>query len=220
MFAMVQEGAGYDPFDTDTIADLTRRYARFSLSAGGLASVLGGGLAIVAYFVGALRPPDAVAGRVALALMPLLWIAAKELLRMHYYQRFGRVAQVRTAAERRWHVGFTIFTLAVASYVVGAVLNGLPGGLWSLGGNPGLIGYLSFVAAMPVLVWYFMRTPLEFIVGVFLMAQAALALVGRHYGLGQQLQAPIAGLVLIVIGVKQHLDFRSIERRLARADRT
>jgi hypothetical protein len=206
MFAMTD--------DTRSIAALTRRYARFSLSAGGLASVIGGCLAVVAYFVGALQPPDTVTGRTALAVMPLIWIAAKELLRLHYYQRFGTVSQVRTLSERRWHLGFTLFTALVSIVVIGVILfvGGDPRSLVT----PGRIGYLTYVALLPVLVWFFMRTPLEFIVGVFLVAQAALALVGQHYALGEQIQAPIAGLVLIVIGVRQHREFLAIERELIR----
>lgn len=200
--------------DDATLAGLTRRYARFSRSAGGLASALGGLLALVAYFVGAFAPPDALWGRIGLALTPLVWIAAKELLRTHYYQSFGRVTEVRTVAERRWHIGFTIAIGAIMVGVAGFVIAGLLAGTRRLDEDPWIIGYLVFVLATPVLIWYFMQTPLEIIVGVFLMAQAALALVGVHYSLGQQPQAPIAGLAMIVIGVRQHLEFRGLQSDL------
>jgi hypothetical protein len=202
--------------DHDTLASLTRQYARYSLSAGGLASVIGGGLTILAYFVGAIALPEGLWGRIGLASAPLIWIGAKELLRRHYYQRYGRVAQVQTVTERRWHLFFTVFTALASVVVVGTVVFALGTGRRSMPSDPGMVGYLVFIAAMPVLVWYFMQTPLEFIIGVFLVAQAGLALVGAHYDLGDQLQAPIAGLVLMVIGVKQHLEFRTLDRSLRR----
>jgi hypothetical protein len=200
----------------DALADLTRRYARFSLSAGGLASALGGALALVAYFVGALTPPDSLWGRIGLATTPLVWIGAKEWLRRRYYQRLGRVTQVRTDSERRWHVGFTLAIGLITLAVAGFVLAGIVDGSRSVKDDPGVIGYLAFVLSTPVLVWYFMRTPLELIVGVFLMAQAALAVVGVHYSLGEQPQAPIAALVLLVIGIRQHAEFRKLRRDIQR----
>ena len=196
------------------LADLTRRYARYSRSAGGMASVLGGAFAVLAYAIGTLAAPDAPAPRIGLALLPLIWIVSKEMLRVRYYQRFGRVAQRLSTGERRWHLGFTLFTLAISVVIIGTIVHGLTVGPRSLADDPWVAGYLAWIAAMPVLVWYFMRTPLEFIVGVFLMAQAALALVGVYYSVGQQLQAPIAGLVLMVIGVREHLEFRSLHREI------
>jgi hypothetical protein len=198
----------------ERLADLTRRYARYSISAGGLASVLGGLLALVAYLLGAVAPPDGLLGRGALALTPFVWIAAKEALRRGYYQRLGRVVEARTRSERRWHLGFTAFTALVSASIVGVILWLR---LFSDAGafGWGIIGYLALVATMPVLVWYFMKTPLEFIVGVFLVCQAALMLVGMSYSLWQQPQAPIAAVALMVVGVRQHRDFRRLRRELA-----
>lgn len=199
---------------TQRLGELTRRYARYSVSAGGLASVLGGLLALVAYLLGAFAPPENLLGRGALALTPFVWIAAKEALRRGYYQRLGRVVEARTPSERRWHLGFTAFTALVSASIVGVMLwlrifGGAAPFAW------GTVGYLALVAVMPVLVWFFMKTPLEFIVGVFLVCQAALMLVGRSYSLWQQPQAPIAAVALMVVGMKQHLEFRRLRRDLA-----
>lgn len=203
--------------DPDRLQDLTRRYARYSLSAGGLGSALGGVLALVTYFIGALATPDGPWGRIALAAAPFLWIGGREALRRGYYQALGRVVEVRTAGERRWHLGFTLFTAAVSLFVVGAIgwrilVQGAPApdtGQWA---------YLVLVTALPWLVWRFMPTPLEFIVGVFLVAQAAVILAGGHYELWQQPQVPFVAVVFIAIGVKQHLEFRAIRQELAGAE--
>jgi|SRR5690554_2161125 len=196
--------------DLGRLASLTRRYARFSVSAGGLGSVLGGALVIVAYLVGALVPEPSTGVRFALASAPLVWIAVKELLRSRYYQRHGRVEEARSGADERLHLGLTLFTAVVSVGVFAFVV----ARAWPGPFDAGTVGYLAYVAAMPLLVWLFMRTPLEFVAGVFLVAQAALMLAGGSYRLGEQPQAPVAGVVLVVLGVLQHREFLRLERDL------
>lgn len=180
------------------------------MSARGLGSVLGGALALVTYFLGALVPDLSTGGRVALAAAPLVWIAVKELLRSRYYQRFGRVEEARPALDRRLHLGLTLFTALVSAGIVVTVLVRE----WPVQWDVGIAGYLMYVAAMPLLVWLFMRTPLEYVAGVFLVAQAALMLSGGNYSLWQQPQAPIGGLALIVLGLRQHAEYLRISREL------
>src|SRR5690606_5082650 len=163
-----------------------------------------------AYFVGALAPDLSTGGRVGLATTPLVWIVVKELLRSRYYQRFGRVEEVRPVFDRRLHLGLTLFTALVSVGIVVTVLVRQ----WPLQWDVGTVGYLAYVAAMPLLVWLFMRTPLEFIVGVFLVAQAALVLAGGAYRLWDQPQAPIGGGGVRVVGVSQPLEFLRLEREL------
>lgn len=201
------------------LAELTRRYARYSHNAAGLGGVLGGALVLITYFVGALVVPLGTGLRLALATSPLVWIAAKELLRAGYYQRFRRATQAWRQGERNWHLAFTLFTMVVSVViVVSSVLSARtdPSTLTT----PEAAGYLVLVAAMPVLVWFFMRTPLEFIAGVFLVAQAALVLGGGNYGLGSQLQAPIAGVALVLVGAREHRQFIALRRELVRLQRS
>lgn len=209
-----------DPLSTgpDGLASLTRGYARFSHSAAGLGNVIGGGLALVAYLVGALFPPDGMWGSLALASTPFLWIAMKEGLRHRYYQSLGHVRERQAADERRLHLGLTVFTAIVSAGVVATVAtrritggDGMP--------SAGDWGYLVLVFAMPWLVWRFMRTPLEFVVGVFLVSQAALALAGSHYALWQQPQAPIVAVILMGLGWRQHREFLRIRSALAAGER-
>ena len=201
------------------LGELTRRYSRYSASAGGLSSVLGGALVLATYFIGALAAPASSGARLALASAPIVWIVAKELLRRFYYQRLGKVDEVRTVAERRWHLVFTLFSAVISAVVVAGVMAAARNNPSTLA-DPGVVGYLLFVAAMPLLVWLYMKTPLDFIAGIFLIAQAAVILAGGHYELGSQLQAPIAAVVLILYGLRQHLDFRSLQRELRGLVRT
>src|SRR5690606_41282262 len=96
---------GMTPTDPHTPqrARPTRRYAAFSRSAGGLSSVLGGILVLITYFVGALALPESLSARLALASAPIVWLISRQLLRNHYYQQFGRVAEPVPSSDRRMH---------------------------------------------------------------------------------------------------------------------
>src|SRR5690606_18763578 len=202
-----------DPHNSQ-LAILTRRYAAFSRSAGGLSSVLGGILVLITYFVGALAFPESLWARLALASAPIVWLISRQLLRNRYYQQFGRVAEPVPSSDRRMHKGMIIFTGVVAAGVISFVLYVARDEPALLLDN-GMPGYIAFVAAMPVIVWRYLHTPLDFIVGVFLIAQAALVLTGSGYPLGHQIQAPIAAVFFIGIGIRQHLDFTRLRRELS-----
>jgi predicted membrane metal-binding protein len=78
-------------------------------------------------------------------------------------------------------------------------------------------GYLAVVVAMPVLAWLWLRTPLEFVTGIFLMCQAALAFNGSPYPLlSVAIVFPFAAVALIVAGVRDHRRFRDVTERIAR----
>ena len=85
------------------------------------------------------------------------------------------------------------------------------------------IGYLAVVALLPWVVWRWLRTPLEFIVGVFLLCQAALAFTGQAYGFGPSTAVfPLASIALIVVGWRDHQRFHrlQVEMRAFMAART
>lgn len=210
----MQGHAGISSKSPEHLAELTRRYARYARSASGLGGVLGGVLVLVTYFAGALITPLGTEARLALASAPVVWIVAKELLRGRYYQQLGKATQAWDREDRNWHLGFTLFTLLVSLVILAVALPATLAGP-AAGLAPGNLAYLGYVAVMPLLVWFFMRTPLEFIAGVFLVAQAALMVSGSSYGLGQQPQAPIAAVALILVGLRQHQEYREVRRRLA-----
>lgn len=210
----MRTAADAQPTPHGRLQEVTSRYARYSRTAAGLGNVLAGVLVLITYFVGALVEPLGTPLRLALVAAPVVWIVTKELLRARYYQRLGRVSENWSRGERVLHVVLTLFTLAVAAFVATTVLVAARGDLAAIV-EVGALGYLAFSLAMPVLVWFFMRTPLEFVVGVFLVAQAALIAGGGNYELGSQLQAPIAAVVLLFLGARQHREFRALERELA-----
>jgi hypothetical protein len=192
----------------DEMEAITREYARFSRSAGGLAWVLGGLTALAAYLAGGLLPPTPLLVSTLVAL-PGIWIAAKELLARGYYQRMGRVEEQVAPAERRWQRILTGYTVLVALFILLRVAtSGQP---WTAA----TWGYVALVAAMPLVVWLWLRTPMEFVVGVFLICQGAVAVAGRAYPLWSVAAVfPLAALLMIAAGIRDHLRYRALQGRL------
>lgn len=210
----------------DELESLTRRYARYSRSAGGLASVIGGVFCLLSWLLGGLLPLTPPLRSVLIA-MPFVWLFAKSGLMHRYYQRFGHAEEQATAVERLTHRFCVGFSLLVAVLVDGMVLIGLHDSGKTL--TMGVAGYLILVACIPLAAWRWMRSPLDFIIGVFLFCQAGLVCVARaypllgmahtHQGMLMSIVAfmfPLAALALIVAGVRDHRQFRDLRARLER----
>jgi hypothetical protein len=195
---------------------LTRGYARFSQNAAGLGNVLGGVLAMAMWLSANLTELPLWA-RLLFAAVPIGWIVAKETLRHRYYLRHGLVREAPDGSEQRFHVGLTAFTALVSLAIVTVVGYGLLTGApltWQT------LGYLALVISLPVFVWFHMRTTEEYLVGVLLFVQAAVILAGGRYDVSwQNAYFPLFALIAIVAGVKQHLDYRKLNRALQRLRR-
>ena len=196
----------------DRLADVTGRYARYSRSAGGLSSVIGGILCL-GVFVTAIFAPLGAGLRATLASAPLLWLAAKEALRRFYYQRSGLVAERLTEKQRRWHRWMTIYLSAVAALIVGGLLARV--GREALAGP--ILGYLTIVAAMPLVAWRWFWSITDFLIGVLLMCQAAVLLAGRHYPVPFLFIAVSFSAIAIAGGMREHRDYLTLRRQLGPA---
>ena len=210
----------------DELEALTRAYARYSRSAGGLGSVLGGALCLVSYFGGALLPLDP-AVRTVLIAMPFLWLGAKLWLTRNYYQRFGRVEELVKRSERLTYRFCVAVSVLVALVITIVSLIGVfrhPDKA-----TAGLVGYLTLIWLLPLAAWRWMRSAMDFIIGVFLICQAALACVGQAYpmiGLTHDAEAaklsliaamfPLISLIMIGAGITEHRRFHAIRDRLER----
>ncbi len=212
------------PDPANELEALTRAYARYSRSAGGLGSVLGGTLCLASYFSGALLPLSPIV-RAVLIVLPFAWLGAKLWLTRHYYQRFGRVEEQEKRHERLTYW----FCVAVSVLVVlGITVVSLIGVFRHPGEAPaGLAAYLAMVWLLPLAAWRWMRSAMDFIIGVFLICQAALACVGQAYpmiGLTHEAETtklsliavmfPLVGIVMIAAGIGEHRRFQSIRARL------
>jgi hypothetical protein len=198
---------------TERIQALTREYSRYSRSAGGLSAVAGGLACLISYVAGATLPMTPYL-RVALIGLPLLWLVGKAWLATRYYQSFGRVQELTTPTERRFQYFFVGFTALVSLVIVAAALSRFAP-LGERPWNPQVAGYVFVTALLPFVVWRWLRTPLEFIVGVFLLCQAALVFAGRSYGFGMGTAVfPIVSLSLIAAGLRDHQRFLRLREEL------
>lgn len=135
-------------------------------------------------------------------------------MRRAYYQRHGHVSEVLSAEERRWHVILTGITALISLFILGSFFVAKGAGLteaspWQQA------GYLAFVLALPILVWFFMRTTEEYLVGVLLVCQAAVLLAGGNYPLSwQNAYFPLFAAFAVIAGFRQHCAYLKLERRL------
>lgn len=197
--------------DFNQLERLTRIYARFSKNAAGLGNVLGGVLAMTMWLT-ANTLELTLWSRLLFAAFPIVWVITKETLRQRYYLRHGLVREKPDTSERNWHIAKTAFTTLVSVYVIRVI------GSRTMSGTPvtwETVGYLAFVSSLPVFVWFAMRTNEEYLVGILLFIQAALFLAGSHYEISwQNAYFPLSAVIAITVGIKQHFDYRKLEREL------
>ena len=188
---------------------VTESYAKFSRSAAGLGNVVGAVAGLIIFFIAGLADLN-TASRLLVGLTPIFWIIFKELLKRHYYQRYGRVRERTTRAERAWHLGLTGFIVLISLVVLTIVVT-----RWSGAPSPSTFGYLAWVVAMPVLTWFYLRSTAEFYVGILLICQAAVILGGGNYALTWwNAYLPILLLIGLVMGLQQHRDYKHLEASL------
>lgn len=120
--------------DLEALGALTRDYAAFQARKSGLATVLGGFMAIV-LVIAALSPNFMgvhVLNRLLveyLVWIPLLWLAAKGIIGRWVYRGLGSVRAMPDGAYERhrwlWILGLALFLLAILSAALYAFASGL-----------------------------------------------------------------------------------------------
>jgi hypothetical protein len=198
--------------DLDQLAARAQRYARYSRSAGGLSSVIGGILLFASFLANAyieLGPAD----RVVLALAPALWLLAKEVLRVGYYQRDGRALQAPTVKERREHRWMVIYLAVVAVLVLGVLgytaleVGRMPG--------PDMLGYALIVAALPLVAWRWFWSVSDFLVGVLLMCQSAVVIGGGNYPAIWLIYVGACAAIAAFYGLREHREYLALRAEFA-----
>lgn len=201
---------------------LTRDYARLTQTGAGLGKVLGGVflLALVAVelaghpmlvLLGAFAPLPAGTA-VAMALLPFLWLGAREVLGRWWYQRHGVVVESAGAPlGGRLAAARVLLPCLILLGLVPVLRQTLP--------LKGLRAALV-VALAAGLAWAWPRIMhrgrLERVLGILLFLGPALLGSGVQLAAGDALFAfPLVGAVAVVLGVREHLAFRRLERELA-----
>jgi hypothetical protein len=202
------------PSDLERLTDLTSRYARYSRSAGGLSSVVGGLLCALTFVVGAVVPLDQGL-RYALACAPLLWVATKEGLRYLYYQRAGAAVERLSDKHRRARLWMTIYLAAISALIIGGVFNTAmkKGQVDALMQWPA-VGYLIIVATLPFIARRWFWSVSDFLVGVLLFCQAAVVLGGVNYPQPWILIAVGFSVVAIATGLREHREYFQLRDEL------
>jgi len=198
--------------DLDQLAARAQRYARYSRSAGGLSSVIGGILLFASFLANAYLELAAV-NRVVLALAPLLWLLAKELLRVGYYQRDGRVLQAPTEKEKRSHRWTVIYLGVISALVLGM----LAYSAFQAGRVPdaGMLGYAVIVATLPLIAWRWFWSVSDFLVGVLLMCQSAVVIGGGNYPPIWLLYVGACAAIAVLYGLREHRDYLALKAEFA-----
>ncbi len=198
-----------DAADLSRLAENTSRYARYSRSAGGLSLVIGGVLCLATFVVGAavdLTP----ALRYLLAGAPLLWLLSKELLRALYYQRAGAARELLSGKQRRLHRWMVAYLAAMSLLIIAGVV-------WTAGARawqwPGT-AYVAIVAAMPLVAARWFWSVGDFLVGVLLVCQAAVVIVGLHYPWYWVLIAALYAAIAVTTGWREHRDYLRLRDEL------
>lgn len=199
----------------DKLAQRAQRYARYSRSAGGLSSVIGGILLLASFLANAYLELDQ-ADRIVLALTPALWLLAKELLRVGYYQRDGRVLQAPSEKEKRSH-RWTVVYVAVVSLAVLGVLAWKAVQVGRLPG-PGMLGYAAIVAALPLMAWRWFWSVSDFLVGVLLMCQSAVVIGGGNYPAIWLWYVGACAAIAIFYGLREHRDYLALRSEFAASE--
>ncbi|NGP53413.1 hypothetical protein [Thioalkalivibrio sp. XN8] len=196
----------------DKLAERAQRYARYSRSAGGLSSVIGGILLFASFLANAYLELGQ-ADRIALALAPALWLLAKELLRVGYYQRDGRALQAPTAKEKRSHRWTVIYLAVISALVLGFLAwksveaGRLPGA--------GMIGYAMIVAALPLVAWRWFWSVSDFLVGVLLMCQSAVVIGGGNYPAIWLAYVGACAAIAVFYGWREHREYLALRAEFA-----
>lgn len=190
------------------LQQVTRDYASYSRRRGGLGNVLGGVVGLLVFGAIWLFGGNAVTATLAIGLT-LLWLAGKEIIRHRLYRRFGQAWETWTGTVRRTHqCSLLLFTPLLLAFAVWIVAAG-----W-LAKPAVALPYLIFCLATPLIMWRYLYTLNEIMIGFGLLFMCAITASGHTPFLWGLLIVPAYALVMIPLGFAEHRRFAALEARL------
>lgn len=190
------------------LQQLTRDYASYSRSRGGLGNVLGGAVGLVVFVAIWLFGGNAVTAALTIGLTAL-WLVGKEVIRRRVYRRFGQAQETWSGTMQRTHrLGLLIFTPLLLAFAVWIVAAG-----WLSRPAVGL-PYLIFCLATPLIIWRYLYTVNEIIIGFGLLFMCAITASGHTPYLLGLLIVPCTAAVMIPLGLAEHRQFQALQARL------
>lgn len=199
-----------NPYAPKAVADLqhlTRDYASFSRSRGGLGNVLGGIIGLVVFGGVWLLGPGLPAAVLTVGLT-LVWLVGKEFIRRGRYRRFREAHEAWSGTARQTHrlamLLLTPLLLAFAVWITAA------GQLTA----PVAWPYLIFCFATPWILWRYLYALNEIMIGCGLLFLCAITASGHMPFLLGLTIVPAYSLAMIPLGLAEHRQFRALEVRL------
>jgi hypothetical protein len=191
------------------LQQVTRDYASYSRTRGGMGAVLGGVVGILVFVSIWLFGGNAWTTGLAIGLTAL-WLVGKEVIRRHYYQQFGEAQEIWAGPARRTHLfGVLLFTPLLLAFAVWIVAAG-----WL--SHPGVaLPYLLFCLATPWITWRYLFTLNEIMVGFGLLFICAVTASGHTPALLALAIVPVYALAMIPLGLREHRQFQLLAARLA-----
>jgi hypothetical protein len=193
----------------DETQSLTRHYARHQRQKSGLGYALGGLVLLAVSLLALLLKPGPIPA-LSMYGFTLLWLIGKEALSNWLYMPLGSVKERWLPAEKRPRVLRTVVgTLLIAGILLPTLLQ-----------HPPDLLQLTFLAFFLLIVactiWFCLRRLGEWLPGLLLLSISALTTIGSNTNSLQWLLllSFIVALACIVLGVREHLQFRALIEQL------
>ena len=193
---------------------LTREYAKFSKSAAGWGSIIGGALGLALYAIITQFPNLPTWARVLCGFVPILWITAKQLLQRRYYQRLGQVLE--NDPNPKWVMQLIqggLLGMMICLTVTGLVALFIrPEKILSIAA-PQLV-MLVILCAYGLWASFQLNSVVEMLVALQLFLNAFFILIGSENTPGSLWALPACSALLLLIGIYEHLQYKIVEGQL------
>jgi hypothetical protein len=194
-----------------------RDYASYSQSKNGLGTTVGGIIGIAVYVVNGFLGHTLLTIILTFALT-ICWLLGKEIIRAHWYRPFGRAQEIWSTQKRQSHsilvAIMTLFLLFVWIFFLQRlfVINSLA---WLIA-----LFALVFMLVAPWIIWRYLRTGDELIIGIYLLLSCMVTSIGSAfaftniYNLLGTLLFPLVSIGMIVKGFQEHSAFLALKTQL------
>jgi len=192
----------------DETQSLTRHYASYQRQKGGLGYTLGGLVLLTASLLALFLKPGPIS-TLSMCGFTLLWLIGKAVLSNCLYTPLGRVKERWSPSRNRLHVLRTVVGMLLISGILLPTL---------LQHTPDLL-QLTFLAFFLLIaactIWFCLRRPGEWLSGLLLLSICVFTAIGNTNILQWLLLLSfIVALACIVLGVREHLQFRALIEQL------
>jgi hypothetical protein len=208
-----------NPQDLERLQTLTREYAKFSKSAAGWGSIIGGTIGLALYAIIQYTDPPGWA-RVLCGFAPILWLIAKQFAQTRYYQRLGAVREQGTMPV--W------LERVIQGMVIGTMLCILGASIVAWIVKPDSILSIPLpqrIVAVVVLLYgiYAARqinSVQELLAAMQMWVATLYILAGQPANPSSIWALPAYSSLLLIMGIGEHLQYKTVEGQLQKMQRS